>query len=595
MRRLSVAAALAVVTPVAMSADMVLNPILVTATRTAQTADETLAPVTVIDRGEIEQSSAGNVTDLLRLQPGIDLSQNGGTGGSVNFYLRGTESDHILVLVDGVRASSATTGAFTWQNMPLSQIERIEIVRGPRATLYGSDAVGGVIQIFTRDPDGVTARVGGGTYDTYRAEAGFGGGDGGWSYGINAAYEETEGFSSASPDGFDYDPDDDGYENRSISARFGVPLGGQTGLKVRALHSDGESEYDQGTIGTLNQTLDSRLKTTLTPNWDSTVQLGYATERLETESSSPSTIETRRQSAEWQNDVFLSDNDVMTLGVSARRDVGKNEDDAAGTTVFNESIKNYAAFAHYTGSSGPMKVELGLRHDRHSEFGSHTTGQLAWSRRFARDWRFVASAGTAFKAPTLNQLFHPGFGGFFAGNPDLKPEKSQSAELSLRWRTRSQSASANAFYNRVEDLIAYSGPMSSAENVEEARIPGLELIYKAAWRQWNVAANATFQRPRNEATDEPLIRRADTKGALILGRQWMRRLTTRGELEYVGEREDRNTSLDAYTLVNLAAQWDVGAGFKIEGRIENATDREYTVVENYNTPERTYYLGLRYR
>lgn len=595
MRKLSVAAALAVASPVAMSADMVLNPILVTATRTAETADETLAPVSVIDRDDIVHSSAGNVTDLLRLQPGIDMSQNGGAGGSLNFYLRGTESDHVLVLVDGVRASSATTGAFTWQNLPLSQIERIEIVRGPRATLYGSDAIGGVIQIFTRDPDGATARVGGGSYDTYRAEAGFGGGEDGWTYGINAAYEEAEGFSSASPDGFDYDPDDDGYENRSISTHLGVPLGDLTSIRIRALHSDGESEYDQGVIDTLNQTLDSRLRTTLTPNWDSTVQLGYATETLETESSAPSTIETRRQSAEWQNDLFLSDNDVMTVGFSARRDVGKNEDDAAGTTVFNESIRNYAAFAHYTGGSGPMKVELGLRHDRHSEFGSYTTGQLAWSRRFLRDWRFVASAGTAFKAPTLNQLFHPGFGGFFAGNPDLKPEKSQSAELSLRWRTAAQSASANAFYNRVEDLIAYSGPMSSAENIDEARIPGLELIYKAAWQAWNVGANATFQRPRNEQTDEPLIRRADTKGALTVGRQWAGRLNTRAEVEYVGEREDRSATLDAYTLLNLAAQWHMGAGFTLEGRVENAADREYIQVEGYNTPGRTFYLGVRYR
>jgi vitamin B12 transporter len=594
MNKRIVAVALAAVAPAAMSADMALNPVLVTATRSAQTADQSLAPVSVITRKDINQSSASNVTDLLRLQPGIDFTSNGGPGTTTAMFMRGTESGHTLVLIDGVRAGSATTGSFSWENLPLSQIERIEIVRGPRATLYGSDAIGGVIQIFTRDPDGVDARAGAGTYDTRYGEVGIGGSQGGWAYGLNAAYEESEGFSATNPDNSNYNPDDDGYENQSISGSVRAPLGEQASLQVRGLHSDGESEFDQGTIDSRNQTLDTRLRATLASNWDTSLQLGYATKRLETESTNPSTIDTRRQSAEWQNDLYLTDNDLMTLGVSARRDVGRNVDDGSGDTVFNEAIKNYSAFAHYTGTGGPTNVELGLRHDHHSEFGGHTMGQLAWSRRFLHNWRFVASAGTAFKAPTLNQLFHPGFGGFFAGNPDLDPEKSQSAELSLRWRSEEHSVSANAFYNRIEDLIAYEGPMNQAVNVDEARIPGLELIYQGAWERWTISANATFQRPRNENTDEPLIRRADTKAALAVGKDLFRGIHTRAEVEYVGEREDRNEDLDAFTLLNLAAQWTLGAGFTLEGRVENATDRDYTLVHGYNAPERTVFLGLRY-
>ncbi|NIR60476.1 MAG: TonB-dependent receptor, partial [Gammaproteobacteria bacterium] len=387
-------------------------PVVVTASRLAETQDETLASVSVITREEIERIQPHSVVELLRLQAGVDVARNGGLGGNTSVFLRGANSDHTLVLIDGVRVSSATTGTFAWQHLDPAQIERIEIVRGPRASLYGSDALGGVIQIFTRRPAGATGRVGLGTHGTVRADAGFGGGrPAGLRYSGQASLIDSSGFDATQPGTFGHDPDDDGYRDESLNARIEAPLGETASLAVQGWHSNGLVEFDQGTQDTENEQAQLTLEQAPTAFWSQRLSAGYAGDIVITDSPFPSDIRTRRRSAEWQHDLSFGAGQILTLGVDYHEDEGRNVDLATGTRVFDRSIESSGAFAGYRAGFGRYDVQLAAREDDHSEFGGARTGSLALGVE-AGALRLVASHGTAFKAPTLNQLFHPGFGGF---------------------------------------------------------------------------------------------------------------------------------------------------------------------------------------
>ena len=595
MKKASLAAVLAVVSGSAMAADTErLAPITVTANRLPQTADEALTSVTVIGREQIEALQAGSLVDILRLQTGVDAVQSGGLGGNASVYLRGTESGHVLVLVNGVRASSATGGAFAWQHLDPAQIERIEIVRGPRASLYGSDAIGGVIQIFTRQSEGPSVYVGGGSFNTRKLVAGYGGGDK-VRFNIEGSMVESDGFDATTPDNFSHNPDDDGYQNRSVSAGLSLPLGARTRLEFNGWLSDGELEYDQGRQDTENNTLSAVLRHDLGERWQHQLRLGRSEDRIEDVSAFPATITTERTSLDWQNDLSISDEQLLTLGVSYVEDKGKNIDDGAGSTVFDETTDNLGVFANWLGGFGDNDLQLSARHDDHSEFGSHTTGQIAAGRKFGPANRIWLSYGTAFKAPTLNQLYHPGFFGSFAGNPDLDPERSRTVELGFRHHAPGSRRSIEAalFKTRVDDLIAFVGPNSSAININEADIEGFELSYMDAIGAWGWQANLTLQRAR-DGDGEPLLRRPDEKLALIGNHRFAGGGLVQAELSWVGERPDRGGDLDAYTLVNLTASVPLTRGLSLEGRVGNLTDENYQLLAGYETAGRNYFVGLRY-
>jgi vitamin B12 transporter len=286
-----------------------------------ETVDSTLADVTVITREEIDASGSRDVLDLLRLEAGVDLYRTGGAGQQTSLFLRGTNANHVLVLIDGVRASSANTGAFAFEWLPLDAVERIEIVRGPRASYWGSDAIGGVIQIFTRRLEGPRVAAGYGTYDDAAGAAGIGHWDGQNGYTVQLGARHVGGFSATNPsicNGPDdpycsYNPDDDGFRNTNLVARGAHTLGSQL-VSGSLYRSQGDVEFDQGNSNVIEQDAGINLEGDLAPGWSHRLSLGNAREDLSTPTFF-TTYYTRRDSLLWQNDFKLSDAQRLIAGV----------------------------------------------------------------------------------------------------------------------------------------------------------------------------------------------------------------------------------------------------------------------------------------
>ena len=570
------------------------DTVIVTATRTAQTVDETLASVSVITREDIEASQAQDVIDLLRLQAGVDVARNGGPGTTASVFLRGTGNNQTLVLVDGMRVASATDGAFAWSKLSLTDIERIEIVRGPNASLYGSDAVGGVIQIFTRQNRRGQIRAQAGSYKNKLFEAGLGGGKH-VRYSLNVSSRAAEGFSATNDKSSYFDPDPDGYRQRSASGSLRFDLGQKTQIVWSGWYSDGYTEYDQGINNSTNSALNLRLAQQTTNRWSQNLRIGWAADDLDTKSAYPSFIRTRRWTADWQHDVTLSENALLTLGLGAIRDDAMNINTSTNTIVFDESVDSNAAYALLQSRFGSQDIQISARIDDYNKFGTHTTGSVAWGTQATNATRITASAGTAFRAPSLNELYYP-----FYGNLDLKPETSLNLELGLRHHvSKGQRLTAALYRNIVDNLIAYNAAIFSADNINKARIDGFELTYTLQQARWSAQASLTLQKAIDTDSGEDLARRPREKFAL----QIQRRTATGGsyglEWLFAGKRYDAvygvgTVTLDPYHLINLSARTPLEKNLWLEGRIENLLDTKYELAYGYNTAGLSAYLGVKY-
>lgn len=570
------------------------DPVVVTATRTAVTADQALASVTVLTREDIERRQAQDVLELLRTETGIDISRTGGPGGTIDLFMRGTNSNHVLVLIDGVRVASATTGTFEFRNLSLGQIERIEIVRGPRATLYGSDAIGGVIQIFTRRPQGPMAAVGGGSYGTVTAEAGYGGGKD-IRGSVTTTYFRNHGFSAQNANGVSFDPDDDGYRNRAVTGTLALPLWSGTELELRGWRAASDIEFDIGSSDAINEALSAALRSKVTDTWASTLRAGYALDDLDTASSFPSHIITHRRTLDWQNDFALSDNHLLTLGASYQEDAGVNRDTGSNSVVFDATARNGAAFALWQGRWKPIDIQLGARHDDHSNFGSHQTGSFAIGGDVSSASRVRFSYGSGFRAPTLNELYHPGFSFGYAGNPALGPERSHSAELGFTTRPSThERLDISVYQTNVDDLIAFEGTNNQAINVAEASIRGTEITYDTAYASWRYRVGATLQRARNEVTNAELLRRPDVKLSSQVQRQYAGGASIGAELVLSSDAADFGTRVAGYGIVNLAGQLPLARDLRLLARLENLFDKDYQLVDGFNTVGRAIFVTLRY-
>ena len=574
------------------------DAIIVTASRTAETVDETLAAVTVIDRKDIEQSQAQNVTDLLRLQSGIDISNNGGPGANTSLFMRGTNSNQTLVLIDGVRASSATTGAFAWQHLNTSDIEQIEIVRGPRAAQYGSDAIGGVIQIFTRNNKTTKLRIMAGSYKTGLIEAGIGGGNK-IKYSLNATGRSSEGFSRTNDTSSSYDPDKDGYRNQSLSGNILFPVSDKTSLKFSGWYSKSNVEYDAyggvyGISDNSNSTLDVRLKNQTTANWSQTLSAGLATDNSKTTSSSISRIKTRRVMADWQHDLMLDSSSLLSLGLSTYTDKADNVSVSGGSTRFDESITNNAVFGILQSSVSGNDISLSARLDDHERYGNNSTGQLAWGRDATSKLRLLAAYGNAFRAPTINELYYPNY-----GNTTLNPEKSTTAELGLRYQlTPRQQLRINAYRTRITDMIQSVNVALytyEATNIGKANIDGAELEHDLNLDAWNLQTRITLQKAIDDSDKSDLLRRPRRKLSMQLRHQLNEKSSLGAEWLYASERKDYgNVTLDAYSLVNLTGRYQILRSTSLEARLENLFDANYELVNGYNTPGISIYVGINY-
>lgn len=601
-RSLVVAAALAAGFPLPLLAQPSdTQTVIVTATRTAQTADETLASVTVITREDIERQQAQSVQDLLRGVPGLSLANNGGPGKTTSVFLRGTESDHVLVLIDGVKVGSATLGTAAFQDFPIEQIERIEIVRGPRSSLYGSEAIGGVIQIFTRKGGGALKpyfSAGGGRYHTYYASGGVsGGGSRGWFH-LGAGHFDTQGFNACRGGGgcFTTEPDEDGYRNSSGALRAGYRFDNGTELDINALRAEGDNEYDGSFVNesqSVQQVVGARLGFSPLEAWRATLLAGRSRDESDNfkDGVFKSRFDTERDTLSFQNDLTLGSRQLLTLGLDYQDDRVKS------TTAYAVNARdNTGLFVQYQARLGAHDLQFSLRRDDNEQFGGHTTGGTAWGSDLGNGLRFVASYGTAFKAPTFNELYFPGF-----GNPNLRPEESQSLELGLQGVFAAGRWSLNAYETHVDELIAFDATILAPANIEQARLRGLEATIGARLAEWNTNASFTWLDPENRSTGpnsgKVLPRRARQALRLDADRA-LGQVRFGASLLAVGRRYDdlANTrAMGGYATVDLRAEYAFARAWRLQARIENLFDKEYETAAFYNQPGRSLYLTLRYQ
>ena len=572
----------------------------VTASRIVETVDEALADVSVITREDIEASASRDVLDLLRLEAGIDVYRTGGAGQQTSLFLRGTNANQVLVLIDGVRAAAATTGAYAFEQLPLDAVERIEIVRGPRASYWGSDALGGVIQVFTRRLEGPRVAVGYGSYGDAAGSAGIGHWDGDNGYSVQVGARHVDGFSATNPgicNGPDdpfctYNADDDPFRKANLTARAARRFGSQR-LSGSFLRSQGQSQFDQGYSDIIQQIGGIDLEGELGSNWTHRLAFGHNREDLETPAFGAHYL-TRRSSLLWQNEFRLDDSQRLVAGLDLVHDEAETRDTFAGTQRYRDSRDNRAAFAGWRAGWGALDTEVAVRHDHSSAFGGATTGSVALGWRATENLRLRANIGQGFRSPSMNDLYDPGYGGYFAGNPDLDPERSRSSELGLEWQaSAAQQVGLSLYSTRVSDLISFTGLQNQAENVAHAAIDGAEVSWRLDAGAWSARANWTWQDARDEDTDTRLLRRPRQKGSAVVERGFGERLRVGAELFHNGRRDDvGGLELGAYTLLNLRADWTLAEAWTLGARLENLTDRDYELVHGYNTPGRSGYVEL---
>lgn len=595
--------ALLFVSPILFAADNTAEPVVVTATRTARTADETLASVTVITREDIDRLQATSVQELLRGVPGLSLTNNGGAGKASSMFVRGTNSDHVLVLINGIKTGSPTLGTTAIQDIPLAQIERIEIVRGPRSSLYGSEAVGGVIQIFTRKGGGeVTpyADAGAGSYNTHQTGAGVsGGGKQNW-YNISVANTSTRGFNSCrgtlTAGCFTIEPDDDGYRNLSAALRAGRRFDDGAELDIHVLHAEGDNQFDGSFINeskTVQQVVGGKFAFSPTGIWRATLLAGRNRDDSDNYLNGifRARFDSERDTLSWQNDISIGRHQLLTLGLD------RQTDRIDSTTAYPVTSRdNTGIFAHHQATLGAHDVSLALRDDDNEQFGRHTTGSLAWGRAVGDGVRLMASYGSAFKAPTFNQLYFPGF-----GNPNLDPETSHSAELGVSGKLAAGRWSLNAFETKVDDLIAFDPTTFTPTNIDAARIRGVEAVLTQRLADWRLAGNLTWLDPRNRSNGANhgnlLPRRAEQALRIDLDRSvghWQFGASVTGE----GRRYDdlANTRrLDSYATLDIRAAYRLARHWQLQARAANVFDKRYETAEYFNQPGRNYFISLRYQ
>ena len=570
-----------------------LDAITVSASRRAQPVREALASVSVIERAQIDRSQASDLLELLRREVGLDFARTGGTGQTTSLFLRGTNSNHLLVLIDGIRVASSNTGAVALEHLPLAQIERIEIVRGPRASYWGSDAIGGVLAITTRQPEGPEAALRVGSEGRLGLSAGWGVRQADGHFSLTVGGEDYDGFSAQTPDGFAYDPDDDGYRRRHLSLHAGRQLGSQQlSLSVLALRA--ETEFDQGVSDAEQHSLALSLEGPLGEGWQHRLSLGGNRDDLDTPVFFNRFL-SRRQQLDWVHDVRLGGSEQLLAGVQLQREKGSSVDTFGQVNQYAEQLDHAAVFTALQGRNGAFDHELALRYDDHERFGGELSSQLAVGWRFDPG-RLYLSFGEGFRAPNLNELYSPGFGGLFAGNPNLGPESSRSLELGLDTDLAGTALALNIYRTRVNDLIAFEGGQSfQAVNIAEAAVDGAELTLSRRFETLSVAANATWQDARNAATDAELLRRPRRKLALDLDYDLSANAHVGADLAYVSQRQDIAGELASYSLLGLRAETRLGDDWHLGARINNALDREYAWAAGFGAPGREWLVTLRWQ
>lgn len=602
-------AGLAAVSTLSVARAQVLKDVVVTANRAERPVAQALADVTTIDASAIARAGSASVHEVLRDLGGVEVAQTGGPGSVSGLFVRGTKNAQTVILVDGVRMENPTSGTGNLEFMPLSAIDRIEVVRGPASVLYGSGAIGGVVQIFTREGKGPPrpfASLGAGSQGTTRAHGGVAGTlgpDGATRFSVALGAERTAGFEGTRPYSPYWQEDRDGNWQRNVTAslRQRFAPGWEAGATLFA--TTGRVRYDDAfsTPATAKMTYGTNAVTAFVQGrpaagWQTELRAGqtridYAFDAF---TFAP---RTQSRSLAWVNTIAAGPGSVM-LGIEQLHQRIDGEGVTTGDFAYVRDARTTdSVFAGYELELGAHLLRAQVRRDRIQTVGTEPTGALAWGWRLAPGWLARASAASAFRAPTFDDLYNP-----FGSNPSLKPERSRSVEAAIEHRDGPRLAKATAFASRIHDAIELDSTFTP-RNLDSARVTGVSFEARERIGEFTLRGNATLQDPRGERFDPAtgavttgqLSRRARRFGAfavdwqpgpLRVGAQWVLQ----------GPRVDSDGNrMAGYGVLNFDASVALRDGWDVFARLANAGDKRYETAWGYNMPPRSVFVGLRYQ
>ncbi|MCC2639091.1 MAG: Outer rane vitamin receptor BtuB [Moraxellaceae bacterium] len=575
-------------------ADMV-----VTATRLPDIASP-LPNNTVITRAEIASRQATTLADLLQQEAGLVVLGTGGPLTSSAVFLRGAASKQVLVLIDGVRVNDANQGLFDLSLLRADDIERIEIARGAYSSQYGSDAIGGVIQVFTRQSERAEASLRAGSFNTYELNAGARLGDARNGVSVRIGHLDTDGFSATGPNYFAPDPDKDGGQMKTAQLSGQAELG--AGLKAGFSSSWKESrtEFDAGVNDQEAAVASARLEHDIRANWTQTLQLGWLSNTLATDGRDDpfgayySGFNTQRDSASWLHRVEWMPGWTLVAGADIADEQAENRDLLANSTLFDKRLQNTGVFVSQYATLGLVSASASLREDRHDSFGNYGTGNATLALQLMPALKLYGAYGSAFRAPSATDLYYPGFFGMYRGNPDLQPEEAREREVGVELRHRGQHVRVSAYRNNVRDLIDYGSSMPfDLVNVKKARLQGVELEAGGRLADLRWKLNASSQ-SAEDIQGNDLVRRPQATFGGLLEYAFTERFSAGTEARARSSVRDGGQRLGGYTLFNVYAGWEVLPSLTLGARLENAGDKRYQEILGYQAAERSGYVTATY-
>ena len=595
---------------------------IVTANRFAQPVSSVLASTTVVTREEIDRWQSKNLVEIMRRLPGVDIAQSGGIGQNASMYIRGSEARHTLVLIDGVpMAKPGVTGVADFNQIPVSIIQRIEFIRGPRSAVYGADAIGGVINVITQDNENnnnLTVGAGSKGYQEYSGAINQNISDA-TRVTVAGAYQATNGFNVQPDSSYSLDSDRDGWRNKSFWAgvehQFDDTLSGFFRGYGYSANADYDSGYASGSDEQqiYNHTYDTGLRyskddfaSQLVASYQKYKVFNYASTEGRYDAATSSLDDMEQRNLQWGNTLRVGQGMV-----SAGLDWKQQKLTSAGTsfsTAQRESNDykqdNTGAYVTAQQQIGTVTMEGAVRGDDTDDFGRHGTWQTAIGWEFVPDYRATLSYGTAFQAPTLGQLYGQKRLDI-ASNPDLRPEKSKQWEAGLEGLTGPVSWRVTAYHNQIDNLIDYATDSNTFEggyyNVKAATLKGVELNGEFDTGRVHHQITLGYLDARRDADDEVLARRAKQQAKYQVGVN-VHDVDVDVIYQYFGKRYDNNTSeyfatqrrLPAYSTVDFAVSYPVTSHLTVRGRIANLFDKDYETAYGYQTPGREYYLNGSY-
>lgn len=601
----AIGAVLGVVLPslsLAATTPAVTDELFITATRTPEKLVDIDASVAVVTREELARATGAELSDLLRFRTGLEFSRSGGPGQNTSLFIRGADSNHSLVLVDGVRFNPGTIGGASLQNLPTALLERVEVVKGPLSTLYGSDAIGGVVQVFTRRPEQNLLEVGFGAGRWGSREANAQGALAGenLSLSFGASWLQSDGFPTSSASTLAR-----GYDNRSYT----VALRGEVGaadVMLQGWRASGTTQYADFFLAPVDQDYvnDVAALTVRLPvneQWSTTLRLSHMQDDLQQNQKPDWLVNfdsalTRRNTVDWQNDLKLGSH-TLTVGALLQRETTRAASFDSLFDVATNSNSFYVQDQFALDAKAQHKLLLGLGYTDHSSAGSQATWNAEYGWQPLDTLRFSLSAGTAFRAPDSTDRF--GFG----GNPALAPEKARNVELAAAWQPApGHQVRVAAFRNRITNLIQYVVTDFTTfdgqnRNVEEARIQGVEAAYQWRGAVWAFHVEGTRSSPRDVSNGSALLRRARASATAGVARHFGDNGKHSFSLDVLssGARTDfGGVRLAPYTVATVSANVELQPRWTAQLRLENLTDEKYELARGYNTPRRALFASTHY-